>query len=325
MTGPARRDDQSVEAAINWMVELCSGAVSNRQRRAFTDWLAADPSHEEAWVRLQEGLMPCGVASRQGLPSGRLTRGLAERRTDRRSVVAGLAAMLGFGAAGAVVANRFVPLGDLLADHVTRTGEQGSIRLADGSEVVLAPRTALDVDVAQGRRGMRLVEGEVILRVAEHADPFRLEAGPLRLAAEAGSYMVERRAGALVATGLLGTGRLAFGAASDAPIGRGERVALEQGRPQRQTVDVADATAWLDGVVVATDRPVAAIVHALRPYFAGVIRLDPAVAEIRATGVFPLRRPHEALEVLAASLDLSMTSVAHYWITIGPGAGSRAG
>ncbi|MGY2051060.1 DUF4880 domain-containing protein, partial [Methylobacterium sp. JK268] len=155
------RDDLPVDAAIGWMVELSSGAVTDQQRRAFERWIGADPRHEAAWLQLQEGLMPLGVAARQDLPRGALTAHLAGRRMDRRSVVAGLAAALGLGPAGALVADRFVPLGHLLADHVTRTGEQESVRLADGSEAVLGPRTALDVDYAAGRRALRLIEGEV--------------------------------------------------------------------------------------------------------------------------------------------------------------------
>ncbi|MGY2047957.1 FecR family protein [Methylobacterium sp. JK268] len=319
------RDDLPVEAAIGWMVELSSGAVTDQQRRAFEGWIGADPRHEAAWLQLQEGLMPLGVAARQDLPRGALTAHLAgRRRPDRRSVLAGLAAALGLGTAGALVADRFVPLGHLLADHVTRTGEQESVRLADGSEAVLGPRTALDVDYAAGRRALRLIEGEVLLRVAARSAPFRLDAGPLSLEAGSGRFLVERRADLLAATGLDGVAEIALDAGGRVPLGRGERVALERGGFRRQAVDPDDATAWLDGLLVAKNRSVASIVRALRPYFPGMIRLDPAVAEIRVTGVLPLRRPHEALEILAASQNLSMTSVAHYWVAIGPGEGADA-
>ncbi|ACA17825.1 anti-FecI sigma factor, FecR [Methylobacterium sp. 4-46] len=320
MAGSAERDEQPVEAAIGWMVELSSGAVTERQRRAFEAWLAADPGHEAAWLGLQESLMPCGVAARQRLPPGRLTQRLLARQPNRRAVLTGVAAALGLGAAGSLVADRFVPLDGLLADHVTRTAEQNRLRLDDGSEVVLAPRTAIDVDYALGRRAIRLIEGEVLVRVAARSAPFRLDAGVLNLTAESGSFLVEKRAEVLAATGLQGTGRLVVGAAA-AAIGRGERLGLEDGRLRRQAVDeVEDVTAWLDGVLVAKNRSVASIVRALRPYFPGVIRVDPAVAEIRATGVFPLRHPGEALDILGASLGLSITRVAHYWVAIGPDA-----
>lgn len=327
MTESTGRDDQPVEDAIGWMVELCSGAATRRQTRAFEAWLAADPRHAEAWARLQKGLAPCGIAAEQDLPPGRLTRQLAARRPDRRAVLAGVTAALGLGAAGAVLADRFVPLGDLLADHVTRTAEQARLRLADGSEVVLGPRSALDVDYALGRRGVRVIEGEALLQVAPRAAPFRLEAGALSLTAASGRFLIEKRSDRLAATGLEGTGQIAFGSQTAGPIGRGERVVLRGGRPDRRPIDVEEAAAWLDGLLVAKDRPVASIVQALRPYFPGLIRVDPAVAELRASGVFPLRRPREALDALAAALDLSVGSVAPYWISLGPGAAQthRAG
>lgn len=320
MTRSAKHEDEPGEAAIGWMVELCSGVTSERQKRAFAAWLAADPRHAEAWAQLQRGLAPCGIAAEQKLPAGRLRQQLVERRPDRRAVLAGLMAALGLGTAGAVVADRFVPLGSLLADHVTRTAEQTRVRLDDGSEVVMAPRTAFDIAYAPGQRGIHLIEGEILLQIASRAAPFRLDAGALSLTAASGRFLIEKRPDSLAATGLEGTGQLAFGSQPAGPIGRGERIGLRAGRPDRQPVEVEDAAAWLDGLLVAKNRPVAAIVEALRPYFPGVIRLNPAVAEIRATGVFPLRRPVEALDILGASLNLSVTQRAHYWVAIGPGA-----
>ncbi|WP_267427487.1 DUF4880 domain-containing protein [Methylobacterium sp. GC_Met_2] len=320
MTRSANHDDEPGEAAIGWMVELCSGVTSERQKRAFESWLAADSRHVEAWAQLQRGLAPCGLAAEQKLPAGRLRQQLVERRSDRRAVLAGLMAALGLGTAGAVVTDRFVPLGSLLADHVTRTAEQTRVHLDDGSVVVMAPRTALDIAYAPGRRGIRLIEGEVLLLVASRAAPFRFDAGALRLTATSGRFLIEKRPDSLAATGLEGTGQIAFATQASGPIGRGERIGLRAGQPDRQPVEVEDAAAWLDGLLVAKNRPVAAIVDGLRPYFPGVIRLDPAVAEIRATGVFPLRRPDDALDILGASLNLSVTRVAHYWVAIGPGA-----
>lgn len=320
MTGSSKRNDLPGEAAIGWMVELSSGATSERQRRAFEAWLAADQRHAEAWARLQTGLLPCEIAARQDLPPGRLRQQLIKRRPDRRAVLAGLTVALGLAAGGAVVADQCVPLGELFADHVTGTAEEARVRLADGSEIVLGPRSAFDVDYALGRRGIRLIAGEVLLQVASRAAPFRLDAGGLILTAGSGRFVVEKRPGTLAATGLEGTGQLAFGGHSTGPIGRGERIGLRAGQPDRQPVEVEDATAWLDGLLVAKNRPVASVAQALRPYFPGIIRVDPAVAEIRVTGVFPLRRPREALDILGASLNLSVTRVAQYWVAIGPGA-----
>lgn len=44
---------------------------------------------------------------------------------------------------------------------------------------------------------------------------------------------------------------------------------------------------WVEGRLSVLDEPLAAVVDALRPYRAGLIRVSPAVRDLRVQGVFP--------------------------------------
>ncbi|MCY1644731.1 FecR family protein [Methylorubrum sp. SL192] len=318
MSGVDQLEDPRAEAAVGWMVEMGSGPMSEHQIRAFEAWLEADPLNEAAWIRLQGGMMPYGIASRHRLQPDLLARRRG-RSPTRRTLLTGLCAVLGAGAAGGSLLNRFVPLGGVLADHVTLTAQNRSVPLADGSETVLSPRTAMNLRYEPGLRGIQLVSGEVLVRIASRATPFHVTVGPLTLRAQAGIFVLEDRNEVVTVTGVQGTGELAgLGAEGPQAVAPGDLLEFGDGRLHRLVADRDAATAWLDGLLVAKDRPLAAIVDKLRPYFPGVIRVDPSVSALRVTGVFSLKDPSAALDALAESLDLSISRLTHYWVSLGP-------
>lgn len=311
-------EDAHAETAIEWMVEMGSGDMSESQVRAFETWLRADPAHEAAWFRLQEGLMPCGVAARRKVGQAALTRRFAAQDQGRRTVLVGLAGLIGASAIGVGVTDRFLPLGSILADHVTHTGGQKTVALADGSELVLASRTALDVAYESGLRAVHLRTGEVLVRAAPRATPFEVRAGSMTLTTSAGTFLVEGLNGRLAVTGIEGFGRIEHASDAVEPISGGETIEFVGGHRRRLRTEAETATAWLTGLLVVKDSELSAITAKLQRYFSGIIQLDPAVANLRATGVFSLRNPSDALDALAASLDLSLTRVSQLWIKLGP-------
>ncbi|MEH3118171.1 MAG: FecR domain-containing protein [Methylorubrum populi] len=312
-------EDAHAEAAIQWMVEMNSGEMSEIQVRAFETWLKTDHANETAWIRLQEGLMPCGIAARNGMMGHDvLTRRLAAGRQNRRTFIAGLASLIGVGTIGSGIADRFVPLGNILADRFTRTGGQETVALADGSELVLASRTAINIVYETGLRAVQLLDGEVLVRAASRATPFEIRAGSMALETFGGTFLVEGRAERLAVTGVEGSGRVRHVPGGHEPVASGDMVEFAGGHRRRRKVDIEAATAWLEGLLVAKDSDLLAITTQLQRYFSGIIQVDPAIADLRATGVFSLRNPEAALDALAESLDLSLTRVSRLWIKLGP-------
>ncbi|MNT98684.1 fec operon regulator FecR [compost metagenome] len=50
----------------------------------------------------------------------------------------------------------------------------------------------------------------------------------------------------------------------------------------------------------------------------GVIRVDPAVAPLRLSGVFPLDDAERALKALEPALPITVTRHTQYWLQVGP-------
>ncbi|ACA15804.1 Fe2+-dicitrate sensor membrane component-like protein [Methylobacterium sp. 4-46] len=308
--------DESGRAAIKWMVAMTSGGLSERQRRDFEVWYGASPANAEAWGRMAGNLQPFGIVARSGLPRGTVARMGAPPRRDRRNVVAGLTALA---AGGAVALERFVPLEDLLTDRFTRTAAHARFRLGQDAEVVMAPRSALNLGAAAETRALSFLRGKILLDIQPRdARPFVVEAGPFRIEALAGAFVIERAAGAFRFASLRGDGTLWGEDHRRFSVASGERITVAEGEVRRSAVDADAASSWTSGFAVLREETVAAIVDEIRPYFAGIIRLHPDAASRRATGVFNLFEPVASLGNLARAVNLTLTRTAGFWIALEP-------
>ncbi|KQT79730.1 hypothetical protein ASG51_03570 [Methylobacterium sp. Leaf465] len=313
------RIGETGRAAIKWMVALNSGDMTERQLRDFERWRRASPGNAEAWNRMSGGLQPFDVLAQSGLPRGAVAQMQdPAMRRDRRAVLKGLVGLSASGGAGAALLQRFVPMEDVLSDHYTRTAQHEQFELADGSDVILAPRSSLNLALGPEERGLQFVRGRMMLNVAR-ADtrPFVVDLGLVRFAASAGAFVFDRRDGHVGITGLTGGGTLS-GAGRRMTIKASERLSLDGAEVRLSKVDVDAQSSWTTGLAVVDNETLGHIVEQIRPYYAGFVLLDPAVVDQRVSGVFNLFDPVAALETLARSVGLGMVRRACFWIRIEP-------
>ncbi|KQR69958.1 FecR family protein [Rhizobium sp. Leaf341] len=311
-------DDPRAEIAIEWMIEMSSGEMSESRARSFEAWLNADERNETAWIRLQEGLMPCGVAARAGLTDGALGQRLLKKQASRRKFLTGIVGLAGTGALALATADHMLPAGALSADHFTLTAQQKQVQLADGSRLTLAPRAAVAVRFTERERVLRLFDGEILVDVAEGRQPFRVDTGALNLRSDGGTFVLHHQPARLSVTGIKGRGSVDSRPVEQ--IAPGLDFIFAGDRIERGTADPDVATAWTDGMLLAKDKALGTIIDELRPYFHGVIRLDPAIADMRATAVLRLADTNGSIDVLATSLNLKVRRFSHYWVSVGPAA-----
>jgi transmembrane sensor len=77
--------------------------------------------------------------------------------------------------------------------YASAIGERRVLQLADGSQVVLAPRSRISVAFSAGARDVDLVSGEADFQVAhDRARPFRVHAGPSIIQAVGTRFSVNR-------------------------------------------------------------------------------------------------------------------------------------
>ena len=250
----------------------------------------------------------------------------------RRQALRGLALLASGGAIGYAVygsADDAAPWRAALAEYRTGVGEQRSVRLADGSLLILNTDSAVDVRFDAGQRTVMLRSGEIVIETAHrpHAGaprdtrPFVVQTAhgamralgtrfTVRHAPESTTLVVLEHAVAVrPARAVLQTPpvlvraaqQLVFNAAGAAPLQAGD--------------DLADA--WRHGSIVVDNWPLSRLVAELGRYRTGHLACDSAVANLRVSGAFPVADTDQALAVLARSLPVRARRLTRYWVTVG--------
>lgn len=297
-------------AASDWLVRLEDAPDDSALRSAFAAWFAADARHAAAWDETVAAARAIGAARPEAetnvhsiadyRPSAR------PRRRRWRGWVAGAAAAcaLWIMAPGLLI--------HWQADQTTGTGEIRTVRLADGSRVVLAPGSALAVDLQPGARNVRLLRGEAWFDVAHDAmRPFRVLAGASEtrvLGTAFDVHLSNHGAEVAVGRGIVEVTAPADGTPVRERLTKGQSLDFDwNGKATVQTVRADRIAAWRQGQAIVNDRPVSEVIEVLRPWYGGYIMANgPELERLRVTGLYDLRDPDAALAALSKAHDLQV-------------------
>lgn len=309
------------ERAAFWTVRLAVADCSLEDRRACEAWLAEDPRHQAAWEQIQQGeAVVDGLARHPDLQA--LVRDVQDeaeaaygaRRTWRlRAIAAGL--VLFFLTSGALVLHW--QSSSLVAPpafaerpiYETLIGERSTIALSDGSSVTLNTNSRAEIAFSATERAVHLVRGQAFFEIAKDVDrPFVTVAGGHRILALGTKFdvrfddpealqvtLVEGRVGVSGGFGP-STGREEFGdGAHDAIIELqpGERLAARLGAvPEVMKADLAEISAWRNGMLVFRDTPLPEVVAEMNRYSTQKLVLadEARLRELRVNGVFKTGR-----------------------------------
>lgn len=308
LSGQDRRR-RAIREAAEWLALLESGAAGERERQQLQAWRQAHPKHERAWqaaLQLQQRF--AAVPSRLAMAS--LQPAERTRRTALRQLL-GLAVVVPTG----WWLSREVPLDAWTADLSTATGERRSLTLADGSLLQLNTATAVDLD--QTRRRLTLVRGELSLRVPG-TQALTLDTRFGTLTVEQAEVCVQQDdegcdvrvvSGSVEVRPLMGLG-LALGKGQQLRLSTLGIGAIEPFSPT--------LLSWRQGVLIAQDQPLGEFLQQFSRYRPGLLRWDPAVADLRVTGSFQLADTDRVLTLLAATLPVELQWRTRFWVTLIP-------
>ncbi|MEI2297284.1 FecR family protein [Ensifer sp. MJa1] len=305
-------DDSILEAAAAWVARLQSDDATAADRKAFDVWIGEHPDHRAAYDELR--------ALWSDLEDVPISEGrLGELRAQRRRRVGGFVGLCLAG--GLAILSLTTPYGDRWrADYYTGVGEVRRIALEDGTEVDLNTDTALVVRYEQGLRRVWLLRGEAFFNVAKNPQrPFVVEDGSLSATALGTRYSVGS-AGADFPTDVqVEEGRVQVEAAGqNAILGAGEAATIDpEGRLSLTKTDVAAGTAWRDGKLVFSRRPLRQVLATLERYRHGrILLLDGSVGDLEVSGIFDLHDTDDALQVLEASLPLRVLRLSGLMVVV---------
>lgn len=340
-TGPASRRGTAVDEAAEWLAALSDPACEEGERQEFLAWLRRSTLHVEEFLRISAlakrlsspGLWPPEsiqqlVEQARAKPDGliRLAGPDIERERPRPWKRNGfrLAASIVLAAALGVLA--FVP-GRIPGDsstYATATGEMRSIMLPDGSRVDLNTRSRLRLHYSPETRGVELLEGEAIFRVAKDRQrPFRVAARSTEIVAIGTMFNVYAQQARTVVTVLEGRVEVtdrppaASAAHQQLVLARGDQAVIAPHQPISRVAlaDPAKVTSWTERRLIFEDTPLANVAAEFARYNSRVIRIeDGAIAARQITGVFDATDPASLVQFLAAQGDIQVTEQDGGWV-----------
>ncbi|MGB6103870.1 MAG: FecR domain-containing protein [Pusillimonas sp.] len=310
--------------ALEWQVRLWSGTETAKERLAFQHWLEADPAHQDAWQRVQEvsqqiHAVPDAIAGkvlRASLPPRAAQR--------RRDVLRGLF-VLAAGSASFYAVKGTPQWSALNADYSTARGERQDLTLPDGTLLSLNTASAIDLQFTEYERRVLVRAGEVLITTAADRAPsprpFIVQTSEGSVRALGTQFLVRRlehtspvQIAVQVFDGVVeimpdsGTGPLRLDAGRQARFTRYEVQAPVDADPQ--------AASWHRGLLVAERLRLEDFLAEVGRHRPGVLRCDPAVANLIVSGVYPLQDTDAILTSLAQALPVSVRMTTRYWVTV---------
>jgi len=318
MTSSVKRplDDAAAEAAVLWMVRLHSGEMSSQEREAFEAWHASDSRNAAAFGRIQRNLGAAPFSQWRGRATDPLLQALnapnGRRQFLRNSLVfGGLAISLGL--FGRAADWPWLAPGNLQ----TGTAERRRWQLEDGSLLQLNARSRVSTDLVDGHRQLQLHQGELLLEIHRGGvRPFQLETQQGTVSASGGRLVLRQGDEASRLTTLDGPLLLRPKGGAEIQISAGQSVLFDRYAVLEQQPMNSSETAWLDGWLEARKQPLGEVVDTLRSYRPGIIRLDPYLAALPVSGLYPLDNSDQTLEMLERQLPIRVHRFSAYWISI---------
>ncbi|MFD2644387.1 FecR domain-containing protein [Pseudomonas japonica] len=310
---PAERE--ALRSAAQWYARLSSGLDCDAERQRWQHWHNADPLHRRAWEQVEAVRHMV-----EGVPGNIAASALHGSRESRRRVLRQLLVLAGVGVVGG--SGWHSEWGrELLASHHTGVGERRPLVLADGSQVLLDSRSALDVRFDPDLRLLRLISGRVLVQTAADTlgRPFLVETPQGQVRALGTRFSVQTEAQFCEVAVL--EKAVEVRPADSARVLRleaGQQVRFDRvrlGDPWRSDASVAS---WRNGSLIAIQRPLDDLLDELSRYRRGWLRCDPSIAGLRISGAFPLDDTDRALAALESGFGLRIVRRTDYWVSVLP-------
>ncbi|MDR0226112.1 MAG: FecR domain-containing protein [Burkholderiaceae bacterium] len=325
---PANRDGSAAETrirqeAIAWYARLCSGEATDADRMAWQRWLESHPEHQRAW-RPFDAMQ----AMLQRVPGHLASSTLQASRHGRRRVLRGMAALVGSGTVAGLswqLAGRQEGMRSWLADYRTGTGERRDLMLADGSALTLNTGTSVDVSMDAAQRRIVLHGGEILVRTARSAGardgrPFTVHTPQGRILALGTRFTVRSEGEQTVVSVLQDAVQIQTrqDAGHSLRLQAGQQAVFSGQRLGAPMPADPAQVSWVEGSLVVDGWRLEDVVRELARYRPGRLACDPAVAELRVSGVFPLADTDRALAVIARAFPVRAAGMTRYWVTLVP-------
>jgi transmembrane sensor len=201
----------------------------------------------------------------------------------------------------------------------TATAEQRSLRLTDGSQVVLGAETRVEVKMGEKQRSLEMNHGVAFFKVAHDTSrPFVVNGGGFAIEAVGTAFTVDTKPDRVVVTvteGVVRVARLAGRASADGAgpvlVKAGERVLLGGEQPRCMAVDdAADAAlGWREGRLEYMQEELRFVIADVNRYSdRKIVFANPDIGRLEFSGTLFLEHIDEWLNTLQESFPVTVAA-----------------
>lgn len=286
------------EEAERWFARLGAPDCTEEENQAFERWRTASPAHAAAYrdventFRISQELLQDPALAFVREEAHRQRRASTTWRRPLAALAAAAAVVIAVGLGFFVLRGLSAPI----EHYATAVGEQSTIELADGSQVLLDTDSALAVRYGWRERHTVLERGRAQFTVtADRRKPFTVETayGTVRVLGTTFQVNVSDDA----ATTLLLEGVVEVTAPPSAGGGPPRVETLQPGEEltfdaageswTKRRTDPEAASGWTRGELILEERPLGDLLEEANRYATLQIRLgDPSLSDIVVSGVF---------------------------------------
>ncbi|MEQ9942315.1 FecR domain-containing protein [Pectobacterium aroidearum] len=312
----------ALQQASQWYAQLCDREPGDEHYHHWQRWMDESEEHRHAWefvLTVSQRFQPLRGDGQQPALDTLLHKPAS--MTRRRALK--LAALLSTGTLLSWLTYRHTPLKDSLlamtADHHSAVGEIKSLTLPDNTRLWLNTASAIDIRYSDQRREIALLAGDILIETATDARPFFVTTAQGRMQALGTRFSVAQEPEATTLTvyqhAVDASARYAS-AARRVNAGYHLRFNADgQGSILPNQQNDAD---WSHGRLQADNMPLGEVVAQLSRYRHGYLACQPAIADLRVMGTFPLTDTDMALNMLAQAFPVRIHRRFPWWVTVEP-------
>ncbi|UKE82878.2 FecR domain-containing protein [Pectobacterium sp. PL152] len=312
----------ALQQASQWYAQLCDREPGDEHYHHWQRWMDESEEHRHAWefvLTVSQRFQPLRGDGQQPALDTLLHKPAS--MTRRRALK--LAALLSTGTLLSWLTYRHTPLKDSLlamtADHHSAVGEIKSLTLPDNTRLWLNTASAIDILYSDQRREIALLTGDILIETAADARPFFVTTAQGRMQALGTRFSVAQEPEATTLTvyqhAVDASARYAS-AARRVNAGYHLRFNADgQGNILPNQQNDAD---WSHGRLQADNMPLGEVVAQLSRYRHGYLACQPAIADLRVMGTFPLTDTDMALNMLAQAFPVRIHRRFPWWVTVEP-------
>lgn len=311
------------QQAVAWVVRLTAGDATESDRRAIEAWRHLSSAHDQAfqkverlWVGVEPLNQQLSAAEEWVTPRSTAVRILFAEKTmnrqgRRRPWIRWGAVAASIGVLVVTLTLTSGALPPLWADARTGTGEQLTLPLNDGSQILLNTQAAVSIHYSEDTRRVDLLAGEAAFRVAKDATrAFVVHTREGQVRAVGTEFIVHDTEKAVIVTvteGVVDVSALGAHVAPPTRVHAGQRLQFSSsGVSQVEPVDIHAVTAWQRGKLIFEATPLTMVVAELNRYRPGrVVLLSDSLGHHRVSAVFDLDRLDTAVTTIEQSLPVT--------------------